>query len=308
MEYRELPNGLVVSLITFGCWEMGGGQWETRGDEVNRHVIDQALDWGVTTFDTAEGYGHGHSETLLGEALAPIRDRTVIATKVSKSHLRSREIHMALDNSLRRLRTDYIDIYYVHWPNPDVPLEETMSTLETLRQAGKIRAIGVSNFSLRQLIEARQYASVTVVQSEYSLLTRDIEHGLLTYCRDRGIAVFTYSSLAKGILSGVFHQTDGIKLPTDFRRERRLFLPEHLEAAAPLIDRLREIGERRQGTAGQIALRWLLDQPGISSVIIGSQNADHVRENLDALDLVLTEDDRRTLDGASQDVLRQIDG
>ena len=222
---REI-NGLVFSRITFGGWKMGGGQWETVGDEINRRVIERALDQGITTFDTAEGYGHGHSETLLGEVLAPYRDRTVLATKVSKSHLRSGDISVALENSLRRLRTDYVDIYYVHWPNPEVPLEETMTTLETMRQAGKIRAIGVSNFSLPQLIEACHYAPVTVVQSEYSLLTRDIEQDLLPYCRERDIAVFAYSSLAKGILSGAFHPTEGgIRNPTDFRRVRRLFLP-----------------------------------------------------------------------------------
>ncbi|MCY0878939.1 MAG: aldo/keto reductase [Firmicutes bacterium] len=307
MEYVAMANGLKVSRITLGCWEMGGGPWEKLSDENNIRVIRDALAQGITSFDTAEGYGQGHSESVLGEALTGQRAQCVVATKVSKAHLRADDLRRSLEQSLKRLRTDFVDIYYVHWPNEEIPFEETFSALSRAHQEGLVRAIGVSNFSVRQLEEARRYAPVSVIQLEYSLLCRAIEEDMIPYCLAHGIGLMTYSSLAKGILSGRFHPEGGIPVvPTDFRRERRLFSPAHLEAERPLIDVLRKIAGRRGVQPAMVALRWLLDQPGVTSAIVGSQNMDHVQENIAALDLTLTQEERDELDKASRQALSAI--
>ncbi len=308
MEFLTLADGTRVSRLTLGCWEMGGGPWEKQSDENNITVIQNALDLGITSFDTAEGYGQGHSEAVLGEALVGRRSECVVATKVSRAHLGRDDLRRALEASLRRLRTDYADIYYVHWPNDQIPMAETFGALREAQEEGLVRAIGVSNFSVDQLQEACLYAPVSLVQVEYSLLCRDIEDAIVGYCVAQGIGLMTYSSLAKGLLSGRFHPNGAeYLLPNDFRRERRLFSPRQLAAQRPLIETLSSMAHERRVPMTALAVRWLLDRPGVTSVIVGSQNMSHVKENAAACAIALSDEERRTLDRLSQQVLSVID-
>jgi len=307
MNYAKLgQTGIEVSRLTFGCWELGGGWWEKAEDEVNIKLLQTAFDRGVNSFDTAEAYGDGHSETIVGLALAGKRKECVLATKVSKDHLRRDDLRRAVEKSLQRLRTDYLDLYYVHWPNPEIPLQETMTEMSRLKEEGIIRAIGVSNFSLSLLQQAQEYAQVDAIQPEYSLLQREIEGGLLPYCREQSIAVMAYSPLTKGILTGAFHFGNAKLKEDDFRRSRRFFLPEHLEKEKELLLLLKEIAEAKGVSISQVALAWLLAQPGLTSAIVGTQNERHLLDNLQATGLQLSQEELAKLDRMSRKVIASL--
>ncbi|NLW55108.1 MAG: aldo/keto reductase [Firmicutes bacterium] len=307
MNYAKLgQTGMEVSRITFGCWELGGGMWEKAEDEVNIKLLQTAFDQGVNSFDTAEGYGDGHSEKIVGLALDGKRKECFLATKVSKANLRRDDLRRAVENSLKRLRTDYLDLYYVHWPNPEIPLQETMTEMNRLKEEGIIRAIGVSNFSLSLLQQAQDYARVDVIQPEYSLLQREIEDELLPYCREQSIAVMAYSPLTKGILTGAFHFGNAKLKEDDFRRTRRFFLPEHLEKEEELLLLIKEIAEAKGVSLSQVALAWLLAQPGLTSAIVGTQKEQHLLDNLQATELQLTQEELEKLDRVSRKVIASL--
>ncbi len=300
---------ISISRITFGCWELGGGQWEKQSDDTNIAAIHAAFDMGIRTFDTAEGYGNGHSEEIVGLALKGKRSDSVIATKVSPNHLSKEDIRRSVEASLKRLRTDHIDIYYVHWPNKDIPLEETMNEFRKLRDEKIIRAVAVSNFSIHQLQQAMSVTYVDAIQPEYSLLQRDIEKEILPYCAEHSIGVMTYSSVAKGILTGTYHLKNPRKLKDDdFRRSRRLFLPDHLEKETELVVLVDEIAKAHDVSPAEIAIAWLLHQEGVTSAIVGTQNIQHLKDNARAVDVELTDAERSQLDEVSRRVLAGIDG
>lgn len=307
MNYTKLgQTGIEVSRITFGCWELGGGMWAKADDEINIKLMQTAFDKGVTSFDTAEGYGAGHSEMIVGRALEGKRKECVVATKVSKQHLRRDDLRRAVENSLRQLRTDYLDIYYVHWPNPEIPLKQTMTEMNKLQEEKIIRAVGVSNFSLPLLQEAQEYARVDVIQPEYSLLHREIEAELLPYCREHSIAVMSYSSIAKGILTGAFHFNNAKLQEGDFRRTRRFFLPEHLEKEKELIFLMKAIAEAKGVSLSQVAIGWLLAQPGLTTAIVGTQKERHLLDNLQATELSLSQGELDELDRVSRKVIASL--
>lgn len=309
MRYRTLgKTDIQLSAVTFGCWELGGGPWEFTNDESNIKAIQAAYEAGIHTFDTAEGYGNGHSEEIVGRALAGIRDRCVIATKVSRANLAPADVRRSAEASLKRLNSDYIDIYYIHWPSHDIPVGETLREFNRLKEEKLIRAIGVSNFSLAQLQEAAEYARIDLIQPEYSLLHREIEQGIVPYCLEHGISVTSYSSIAKGILTGAFHLYGKTLKEDDFRAKRRLFLPEHLELEKELIDVLKDVAEAHGKTLTQIAVAWVLAQPALTSAIVGTQNAAHVAENAAAAEIELTAAELERLDRASRNALAGIDG
>ncbi|GLG01505.1 oxidoreductase [Alicyclobacillus hesperidum subsp. aegles] len=307
MKYSALQNGVSVSQITFGCWELGGGQWEKESDEVNIQAIQTAFELGINSFDTAEGYGQGHSEEIVGFALEGKRQDCVIATKVSPNHLKRDDILRSIEQSLKRLRTDYVDIYYVHWPNPEIPLTETMETFRQLREEGVIKSVAVSNFWKEQLEQAMTVVQVDAIQPEYSLLDRRIEQEVLPYCRDHGIGILTYSSVAKGILTGAYH-IGGVTLKeTDFRQGRRLFKPEHMEKEQELVLLVKEIADAHGVSPAEIAIAWLLHQSGVTSAIVGTQNIRHLKENVRAVDIQLNQEELHRLDEVSRRTIEAID-
>ena len=309
MKYCKLgKTDISISRVTHGCMELGGGRWKTLDKESNSALLKTALENGITTFDTAEGYGAGASELIVGEALKDRRKDCVIATKVLPDNLRAADVRKAAEGSLKRLQTDYIDLLYVHWPNAGIPITETLGEFIKLKEEGKIRAIGVSNFSLEQLKEAMEITHIDALQPEYNLLQRKIEDGLLSYCADNQISVLSYNSIAKGILSGVFH-FNGVKLDAeDFRNEKPLFFPENLETEKPLMNSLKAVVQVHNGTISQIAAAWVLAQRGMSSAIIGTQNPRHFVENIHSVDIELTQEEIDVLNKTSSEVIGKLIG
>ncbi|SFJ82538.1 Predicted oxidoreductase [Paenibacillus sp. UNC496MF] len=312
MKYAKLGRtDMEVSRITYGAMELGGGnafsggltRWELRPEEDNIRLLRRAFENGVNSFDTAELYGAGLSEILVGKALSEVRKQCVIATKVSAHHLRPKEIRTALWQSMFRLNTDYIDLYYIHTPSNEIPIEESMGELSKLKEEGVIRAIGVSNFSLAQLKKAMQYGRIDAIQPEYHMLQRSIEDDLLGYCLENDISIMSYNSLAKGILTGIFHKGKEV---TDFRKERPLFQSENLLKTADLIRLLEEIAAAKDATLSQIAISWLLRQKGLTSAIVGTQNEKHFFENLQSIDTELTDEQATKLDAVSKQTLRNL--
>ena len=309
MKYCKLgKTDISISRVTHGCMELGGGRWKTLDKESNSALLKTALENGITTFDTAEGYGAGASELIVGEALKDRRKDCVIATKVLPDNLRAADVRKAAEGSLKRLQPDYIDLLYVHWPNAGIPITETLGEFIKLKEEGKIRAIGVSNFSLEQLKEAMEITHIDALQPEYNLLQRKIEDGLLSYCADNQISVLSYNSIAKGILSGVFH-FNGVKLDAeDFRNEKPLFFPENLETEKPLMNSLKAVAQVHNGTISQIAAAWVLAQRGMSSAIIGTQNPRHFVENIHSVDIELTQEEIDVLNKTSSEVIGKLIG
>ena len=305
MKYTSLGNsGITISRITHGCMELGGGPWETQADEHNIRLLHTAFDHGVTTFDTAESYGGGHSEEVVGQAFRGMRDRVVLCTKVSREHLHKADVIAACEGSLRRLGTDYIDLYYIHWPNADIAIEETMEAFNLLKQQGKIRAIGVSNFNKAQMEAVCRCAQLDALQPEYNLLTRGIEAEDLPFCAENDVAVLTYNSIAKGILSGAFHF--GGKVVTDFRTAKPLFQPDALQKETPLLTLLRDVAADHGVTLSQVAIAASLAHAGVSSTIVGTQNEQHFLDNLAAAELVLTEAELTAIDETSARVIAAL--
>lgn len=317
MKYVSLGRtGIQISRVTHGCMELGGYindqiKWQSFDEAHHIRLLTRAFEAGVTSFDTAEVYGHGASELIVGKALKPFRKQCVIATKVSPDHLRPADLRKAAEDSLQRLQTDYIDLYYLHWPNAEIPLADTLGEMNRLLEEGKIRAIGVSNFPLETLREAMQYAEVSANQMEYNLLARDIEAELLPFCAAQGVSLLSYNSVAKGVLTGAYHLCGAKLAPDDFRREKLPFRPESLEAERGLILLLQEVAERRQATISQVVLAWSLQKTGITSVIVGTLNEKHFLENLRCCDIELSEAEVDAISAESEQVnraLRVIEG
>lgn len=305
MKYTNLgSSGIAISRITHGCMELGGGPWETRNDEHNIKLLHTAFDHGVTTFDTAESYGGGHSEEVVGHAFHGMRDKVVLCTKVSREHLHKADVIAACEGSLKRLGTDYIDLYYIHWPNAEIAIEETMEAFTLLKRQGKIRAIGVSNFNRAQMEAVCRCAQLDGLQPEYNLLTRGIEAEDLPFCAEHNVSVLTYNSIAKGILSGAFHF--GGKTVTDFRTAKPLFQPEALQKELPLLELLRDIAATHGVTLSQVAIAASLARKGVSSTIVGTQNEKHFLDNLAAAELTLTAEELTALDETSARVIASL--
>ncbi len=295
MEYIKLgKTDMEVSRITFGTMELGGGnafgsgmhRWELKPDEDNIKLLRTAFENGLDSFDTAELYGAGHSEWIVGKALHDIRKDCVIATKISPHHLRPADIRIAVSQSLFRLNTDYIDLYYIHSPSKNIPIEDTILELNKLKDEGIIRAIGVSNFSLEQLKEAMAFGRIDAIQPEYNLLQRKIEDDLMDFCHENDISIMSYNSIVKGVLTGVFHHGKEVK---DFRKERPLFL-----------------ADAKGATVAQIAIRWLFHLRGFTSAIIGTQNEKHFLDNLKSVDIALSDEEVARLSTVSKKVLEQL--
>ncbi|HLB68004.1 MAG TPA: aldo/keto reductase [Thermoplasmata archaeon] len=301
MDYVTLGrDGPKVSAIGLGMWQAGGKAW---GNDVNdaecRKAMERAADLGVTLVDTAEAYGDGHSEKVVGDAIRHVgRDRVFVATKVGGWHLHPDDVRKACAGSLRRLGVREIDLYQIHWPDPwsQVPLRDTMKALESLHRAGKIRHIGVSNFAVRDLEEARSHLSRTDIvsnQLRYNMLQREIEAEVLPYCKREGIGVLAWSPLGKAVLTGKYHAA---KRPKDaVRKEEDLFKPANLRRAAPLVAALRKIGKARGKTPGQVALAWLR-RNRVVVPIPGAKRPDQVEQNAGAAGWSLNAPELRSLD------------
>jgi aryl-alcohol dehydrogenase-like predicted oxidoreductase len=294
---------LKVSRVALGTWAMGGWMWGGTDQRESIATIRTALDQGINLIDTAPVYGFGVSEEIVGEALEGVRARAVIATKtglewhdgkVYRNATRER-ILKEVDDSLRRLRTDYIDIYQVHWPDPKVPVEETAEAMRSLYEAGKIRAIGVSNFSVAQMERFRQVAPLHVLQPPYNLFERAIEADILPYARAHGIVTLGYGALCRGLLSGRM-RPDTTFDGDDLRRIDPKFQPPRLGQYLDAVRRLDEFAQRRFGRhVIQLAVRWMLDQ-GISAALWGARRPDQLAASLGVAGWSLRSPDREQIE------------
>ncbi|MBD1920221.1 aldo/keto reductase [Microcoleus sp. FACHB-831] len=311
METRSLGNsGIQITPIIMGTWQAGKKMWVGIEDSDTIKAIRAAVDAGITTIDTAEVYGDGHSEQIVADALSDIRDKVVYATKVFANHLKYDQVIEACDRSLKNLKTDYIDLYQIHWPSGTfktelVPIEETMKALNYLQRQGKIRAIGVSNFNRAQLEEASQYGRIDSLQPPYSLFWRWVEKEAMSYCVDNKISIIAYSPLAQGLLTGKFqpgHKFD----PADNRAKNKLFQGENYQRAQEALNQLRPIAERHDCTLAQLALAWLIAQPQ-ANAIAGARNAQQAVDNAKAGDVKLSVDELKEIDAIGRTVTDSID-
>jgi aryl-alcohol dehydrogenase-like predicted oxidoreductase len=303
-EFVNIPRTqLKVSRVALGTWAMGGWMWGGTDQRESVATIHAALGQGINLIDTAPVYGFGVSEEIVGAALEGIRDRAVIATKtglewrdgkVYRNATRAR-IMQEVDDSLRRLRTDYIDIYQVHWPDPLVPVEETAEAMRSLYELGKIRAIGVSNFSVAQMARFRQVAPLHVLQPPYNLFERAIETDILPYSRANDIATLGYGALCRGLLSGRIQPNTAFD-GDDLRRVDPKFQPPRLAQYLQAVRQLDEFAQRRfRRRVIHLAVRWMLDQ-GISVALWGGRHPDQVKAALGVAGWSLTDVERESIE------------
>ncbi len=315
MKYKKLgQTELKVSIISMGCSAISGDStWGPQKESDVNAAIYAALDAGINFFDTAEAYGNGYSEKIVGKALSKRRKEIIIATKVSPSHLRPNDIRKSCENSLRHLQTDYIDLYYIHWPNWKIPIEDTLSELEKLKEEGKIRLIGCSNFGTIDLTELLKKGRVEVNQLPYNLIWRAIEYEIQPISLKNNIAIACYSPLAKGLLTGKFNSADEVP---EGRARTRYFSgnrpqARHGEIGAEketfeTLAKIRRICREINAPMAQVALSWLLSRPGIASIIVGVRNPQEININVKAAELKLPPEILEQLTLASKDLKRKM--
>ncbi len=306
MQKRKLgKSNLEVSAIGLGCMAMSFGYGPAADKQQAISVIRSAVERGVTFFDTAEVYGPFTNEELVGEALAPLRKQVVIATKfgfdlAAFPGLNSRPEHIkqVAEASLKRLRTDVIDLFYQHRVDPDVPIEDVAGAVKELIREGKVKHFGLSEAGAKTIRRAHAVQPVTAVQSEYSLWTRDPEAQVLPVCEELGIGFVAWSPLGQGFLTGKVDAEMTFDSNSDLRAVFPRFTPEARKANQPVVDLLRKIAERKKATPAQIALAWLLAQKPWIVPIPGTRKLERLEENLGAAEVKLTSADLREIDNA----------
>jgi aryl-alcohol dehydrogenase-like predicted oxidoreductase len=304
---------LRVSRVALGTWAMGGWMWAGTDERASIDTIEAAVARGVNLIDTAPVYGFGRSEEIVGRAIAEggLRDQVAIASKAGLAWDGGRVYRNAtparilreVEDSLRRLRTDHIDVYQVHWPDPLVPVERTAEAMSTLLEHGKIRAIGVSNFSVAEIRRFRRVAPLDVVQPPYNLFERGIEADILPYCRAEGIATLCYGALCRGLLSGRMRMDTAFH-GDDLRRQDPKFLPPRYGEYLAAVRRLDWLAQDRFGKRViHLAVRWMLDQ-GASVALWGARRPDQIELIADVLGWSLDEDTRREIDRIIRELVR----
>lgn len=319
MEHRRLGNSEIeLPTVTFGAWAIGGLFWGGSDDDDAVRAIHAAIDHGVDAIDTAPIYGCGHSEAVVGRAIKGRTDGLKILTKCGLrwdategehyfditapsgeqvtcyKNVKPDSIIHECEQSLKRLGVEVIDVYQVHWPSGSAPAEETMGALVKLKEQGKIRAIGVSNYSSEQLAEAAGHAPLASNQIKYNLLERAIESDALPYCREKNIGVIAYSPMTMGLLTGKV-TPDREFADTDIRTRMPWFQPENRRRVLEALERIRPIAEAHGATLAHLAVGWVLSQPGITTALVGARTAEQAAENARAAELKLSSDDVGTM-------------
>jgi aryl-alcohol dehydrogenase-like predicted oxidoreductase len=294
-------TGLEITRIGFGAWAIGGGDWEygwgAQEDDESIAAIHRALERGVNWIDTAAAYGFGHSEEVVGRALEGVADRPYVFTKCSLLEGPDRTVVHSLERdsvlreaeaSLERLRVDAIDLYQIHWPDPEPQIEEGWSALAELKEQGMVRHIGVSNFSVKQLRRIQQIAPVETLQPPYSLVEREAEEELLPFAEREGIGVIVYSPMGSGLLTGRMTRERVENMPdNDWRKRDPSFQEPELSRHLELVERLEEVAARHRTIAGAVAVAWTLRNPAVDGAIVGFRRPDQVDPILAAADLEL---------------------
>lgn len=303
---RKLGNSdLDITALGVGAWAMGGGDWKfgwgSQDDADSAAAIRAALDGGLNWIDTAAVYGLGHSEEVVGRTLKSVKQKPHLFTKCERRWDENRNIYPSLkaasirkecEDSLRRLQLDVIDLYQLHWPEPDQEIEEGWTEMARLKEEGKVRWIGVSNFNVEQMKRALKIAPITSLQPPYSLLVRKTEPEILPFARQQGIGVIVYSPMRAGLLTGKMTKERALNLPqNDWRTRDKDFQEPNLSRNLELVDTLRKIGERHGKAPGEVALAWTLANPAVTAAIVGLRRADQVKGTLGALDFRLSADE-----------------
>lgn len=318
-------SGVAASAVGLGTWAIGGWMWGGTDEAESISAIHASLDAGVTLIDTAPAYGLGRSEEIVGKALAGRRDKAVIATKCGlvwhtnkgrhffdqdgkpvHRYLGRDAIFHEIEESLRRLRTDYIDLYITHWQDPTTPIEETMRALEDLKASGKIRAIGASNVGTDELRDYISVGGLDAIQERFSMIDRDIEADLLPLTRANGIATLSYSSLALGLLSGAIGP-GRVFSGDDQRRDNPRFSAANREKTLAFADAIRPVADRQSASIAQTVIAWTLAQPGVTFALCGARNAAQALDNARAGTIRLDADDQTAIDTAISAIMTDMD-
>jgi len=313
MKTKKLGNSdLELTRIGFGAWAIGGGDWQfawgPQDDQESVEAIHRAIDVGMNWIDTAAVYGLGHSEEIVGKALKTASKRPYVFTKCAMLWDEKREIRRSLkeirsevEDSLKRLQIDTIDLYQIHWPMPDEEIEEGWATLADLKKEGKVRWIGVSNFSVAQMERAMKIAPITSLQPPYSLINRNVEPEILPFCLKHGIGVINYAPMQSGLLTGAMTKERVAAFPKDdFRRNAKSFQEPALDRNLRLAELLKTIGARHGVTAGVVAIAWTLEQPAITAAIVGGRSAKQVEGVIAAAEFRLAQEELAEIAGFLQ--------
>jgi aryl-alcohol dehydrogenase-like predicted oxidoreductase len=320
MQKKRLGNSdMDLTPVGIGAWAMGGGGWAfawgPQDDDESIAAIHEALDGGVNWIDTAAVYGLGHSEEVVARALQGRSNRPYVFTKCERRWGADRQIYKSLkadsvreecEASLRRLKVDVIDLYQIHWPEPDEEVEEGWAALAKLKEEGKVRWIGVCNFNARQLERARRIAPITSLQPPYSAVSPEIEDEVLPYCQRHNIGVIVYSPMKSGLLTGKMTKERVAALPEDdFRRRALAFQEPNLSRNLELAQLMRRIGERHGRLAGEVAIAWTLRHPAVTAAIVGMRSAEQARGVLGALDFRLSPEEVAEIDAFRRELAAQ---
>lgn len=291
MQTRQLgTSDMAITPLGFGTWAIGGGHWSfgwgPQDDKESIAAIQRALDLGMNWIDTAAVYGLGHAEEIVAQALKGRTERPYIFTKCTRTwdengtiigSLKAEVIRREIEDSLRRLQVDVVDLYQIHWPDPDPDIEEAWETLAQLQAEGKVRYIGVSNFNAEQMRRAQKIAPITSLQPPYSIIDRRIEGDILDFCHEQNVGVIVYSPMASGLLTGKMTHARVAQLPeNDWRRNNPQFKEPKLTQNLQLVERLREIGGRHDCSPGEVAIAWTLRHPAVTGAIVGGRNPEQV--------------------------------
>jgi len=282
MKYTQIGNNAVLSsVVGLGCWAIGGREWGRQLDSDSIAALKTAFDKGITHFDTAQGYNRGHAEELIGRSLHKVRHKIFIATKMLFTP--AEKVEQSLMQSLQRLKTDYVDLLYIHWPKKNADFTGMMEALEIMRKKGCVRAIGVSNFTVDQMKEIMKAGTVDANQMCYNLLWRWPEKDLIPFCNDNGIAVVAYGTIAQGILTGKF--TSELQFPPgDHRKKVILFDNEVWPSVYRGVEELKACALSVNMPLADLAVQWVLRRNGINTALVGARNAAQARENAAFLD------------------------
>jgi aryl-alcohol dehydrogenase-like predicted oxidoreductase len=311
MQTKRLGNSdLDLTPIGIGAWAIGGGGWQfgwgPQDDSASIAAIHAALDHGINWIDTAAIYGLGHSEEVVARALEGRSRRPYVFTKCERvwdaegritGSLKADSIRRECEASLQRLRTDVIDLYQIHWPQPEEDIEEAWTTLAELQQEGKVRWIGVSNFNVEQMKRCQAIAPVTSLQPPYSIISPDIENAVLPHCQAHNIGVIVYSPMKSGLLTGAMTKERVANFPEDDFRKRALSFQEpHLSRNLQLADLIKAIGARHGRSAGEVAIAWTLRHPAVTAAIVGMRSPQQVEGVIGALEFRLSDDEVREIE------------
>lgn len=307
MQTRKLGySDLNLTTIGIGTWAMGGGDWKfgwgPQDDQDSIKAIHAGLDQGINWIDTAPIYGHGHSEKIVGEAIKGIRDSVIIATKCGRvwegdsreigKSLGADSIRKEVEDSLRRLDIDVIDLYQIHWPEPNEEIEEGWRTIADLIKEGKIRYGGVSNFDLDQLKRAQAIHPIASLQPPYNMFRREIEKDIIEYCRTNEIGIIAYSPMQAGLLTGKFSKERAESLPeSDWRSRHPFFIEPQLAINLEVIERLREIADKKSISMAQLSLAWVLRKQEVTAAIVGARKPAQIEETAKAGSIQLNDNE-----------------